>query len=104
MSERKDMLERITAEALDRGLGSKWARLAELSTGAVIGSAVLVGGATLLQRSLGPRGRRWLAFVGGAAAVPLALLALYSRAGSEPDDEPNEHEAGDESDGEEGEA
>jgi len=87
MSEEQGALERITSEALEWGLGSTWARLAPLSTGAVVSGAALVGGATLVQRLLGVRGRRWLAFMGGAVVVPLALLVLYSQAGDEVDEQ-----------------
>lgn len=102
MSEERGTLERVASEALEWGLGPTWGRLAPLSTGAVVTGAVMVGGAALAQRLVGARGRRLLAFVGGAALVPLALLILSSRSGDDEVDSDGGDESGDDEDGDEG--
>lgn len=95
MSEKADTLERITTSAIERGLGPGWGRLAPLSVGAVAASVLVTGGAALIQRLGGARGRRFLAFLGGAVLVPLGLVLLTPRPLNEDEDVENDGEEGD---------
>lgn len=81
MDEETGVLEKVTSDVLQWGLGPIWGRLARLGTGSVATSALVVGGAIVVHRLVGSRGRRLLAFAGGAALVPLGLLWLYSNSG-----------------------
>ena len=63
---------------LQRGLSSAWERVAPLSVGAVVSSAVIIAASAVLRRALGPKARL-LGWAGTIAVLPLGAWLLTRR-------------------------